>query len=87
MYTENYIHQVTKLFKHITVKHSYKYSHYNTKNKYENAGIYKLTCTDFQRSHIGQIGGSLNAIHEKHIRSITNKEDSAFASHILNHRN
>lgn len=40
----------------------------------------------FSRLHVGRIGGSLNARHEKHVRSITNKEDSAFASHILKHR-
>jgi hypothetical protein len=56
--------------KHVTVKHSYKYSHYNGKNKYENAGVYKLICTDCQRTHIGWIGELLNGRHEKHIRSI-----------------
>jgi hypothetical protein len=73
-YIGNYIHQVTKLLKHITFKHNYKYSQYNAKDKHENAGIYNLTCTDCQGSHIGWIGGSLNARHEKHIRSITNKK-------------
>lgn len=40
----------------------------------------------FSRLHLGRMGRSFNARHEKHIRSIINKGDSDFASHILNHR-
>jgi hypothetical protein len=56
-------------------------------NKYEKSGIYKLTCQSCQKTYIGQTGRNLKTRYKEHIRNIRlNKDESAFAQHILNRR-
>jgi hypothetical protein len=58
-------------------------------NKYNTThwGIYKLTCLGCQNIIYQTNGRSLNIRYNEHIRSIkSNKEDSAFAIHLLNNR-
>jgi hypothetical protein len=56
-----------------------------TTNKYEQTGIYKLTCAECNKAYIGQTGRTLEIRYEEHIRSIMyNRDDSGFATHILN---
>jgi ferritin-like metal-binding protein YciE len=47
--------------------------------------MYKLTCQSCHKVYIGQTGRSLKARYKKHLRRIkNNKDNSAFAQHILN---
>jgi hypothetical protein len=47
-------------------------------------GIYKPTYMECQKSHIGQMGRSLNIRCKEHIRSIrSNRKDPCYATHIL----
>jgi hypothetical protein len=92
-YTGNYIHSITKLFKHKEVKIAYKTGNtvsdilkdtYIT-SKFDQAGIYKLMCMDCNKVYIGQTGRTLRTRYKEHIRSIKyNKEDSGYITHILN---
>jgi hypothetical protein len=54
-------------------------------DKYDKSGIYKITCRSCQKAYIGQTGRSLKTRFKEHIRNIRfNKEESAYAQHILN---
>jgi hypothetical protein len=56
----------------------------HTTNKYEQSGIYKMTCQSCQKVYIGQTGRNLITRYKEHIRNIRfNKDDSAFAQHML----
>jgi hypothetical protein len=92
-YTRNYICEITNLFKDTNLRIAFKTTStpnnlLNTMQKtniYDQCGIYKLTCQRCQKVYIGQTGRSLNIRYKEHIRSIqNNKEDSAFAQHVLN---
>jgi hypothetical protein len=91
-YPGNYIRAITNLFKHTNIKIAYKTT--NTLgnllketrniNKYEKAGIYKLTCKDCHKLYIGETGRPLKIRYKERIRSIKyNKDDSAYGTHIL----
>jgi hypothetical protein len=93
MYTGNYIRKITNLFKDTNLRIAFKtttnlkniLTTKTTPNAYDQGGIYKLTCQSCHKVYIGQTGRSLNIRYKEHIRSIKyNKEDSAFAQHILN---
>ncbi|XP_023725557.1 uncharacterized protein LOC111874349 [Cryptotermes secundus] len=92
-YNGNYTRKITKLFKNTNVRIAFKVNHtlgkiLNQKqsiNSYEQSGIYKLTCQECQQVYIGQTGRKLITRYNEHIRSIRfNKNDSAYAQHILN---
>ncbi|XP_023722175.1 uncharacterized protein LOC111872459 [Cryptotermes secundus] len=94
-YTYNgcYTRKITKLFKITNVRIAFKVNHtlgklLNTKqniNSYEQSGVYKLTCLECQQVYIGQTGRKLITRYNEHVRCIRfNKEDSAYAQHILN---
>ena len=94
-YTGNYIRKITKLFRNTNIKIAYKTNHtlgklvHERKNidPYEQSGIYKLTCQSCQKVYIGQTGRKLSTRYTEHIRNIRlNKDESAFAQHILNTR-
>jgi hypothetical protein len=54
-------------------------------HKYEQSGIPKLTCQSCHNVYIKQTGRSLKTRYKEHLRSIkNNKDDSAFAEHVLN---
>jgi hypothetical protein len=47
--------------------------------------MYKLTCHSCHNVHVGQMGRNLITRYKEHIRNIRlNKDESAFAQHILN---
>jgi hypothetical protein len=53
-------------------------------NPYEQSGIYKLTCQSCHKAYIGQTGRNLTTRYKEHIGNICyNKDESAFAQHIL----
>jgi hypothetical protein len=92
-YTGNYICKITNIFKDTNLKIAFKTT--TTLNNlltnrqktytYEQCGIYKLTCQSCHKVYIGQTGRSLKTRYKEHLRSIkNNKDDSAFAQHILN---
>jgi hypothetical protein len=55
-----------------------------TMNTYEQSGIYKMICQSCHKVYIGQKGRNLTTRYKEHIRNIRfNKEESAFAQHIL----
>ncbi|PNF32319.1 hypothetical protein B7P43_G14024 [Cryptotermes secundus] len=94
-YTYNgcYTRKITKLFRNTNVRIAFKVNHtlgkiLNTKqskNSYEQSGVYKLTCLECQQVYIGQTGRKLITRYNEHIRCIRfNKDDSAYAQHILN---
>jgi hypothetical protein len=94
-YTGNYIRKITKLFRNTNLKISFKTQHTLGKlisetpdtNKFDLSGIYKLTCQTCQKAYIGQTGRKLSIRYNEHMRSIrSNKNDSAYASHVLNNR-
>jgi hypothetical protein len=54
-------------------------------NKYDNAGVYKLNCTECEQYYIGQTGRNFKTRYKEHIRHIKIKRDSTgCAEHILN---
>jgi ACT domain-containing protein len=54
-------------------------------SKFDEAGIYKLMCRDYNKVYIGQTGRTLRTRYKEHIRSIKyNNEDSRYITHILN---
>jgi hypothetical protein len=58
-----------------------------TQNKINSSGIYKLQCKTWNKSYVGQTGGSIGKKHREHIRYIkTNNPFSAYALNILNNR-
>jgi hypothetical protein len=82
----------TKLFKDTNLKIAFKTTNTvgkllggtPTMNTYEQSDIYKTTCQSCHKVHIGQRGRNLTTKHTEHIRNIKfNKENSAFAQHIL----
>jgi uncharacterized FlaG/YvyC family protein len=94
-YTGNYIRKITKLFKNTNVKTAFKIHHTIGKllheehniNTYDQSGIYKLTCQTCHQVYIGQTGRKLSTRYNEHIRNIRlNKDESAYATHILNNR-
>jgi hypothetical protein len=92
-FSGNYVRTITKLFKNTNIKIAFKTNNTignilkerTTTNKYEQTGIYKLTCTECNKAYIGQTGRTLEIRYKEHIRSIMyNRDDSRFATHILN---
>jgi hypothetical protein len=90
-YVRNYIRKITKLFKGTNLKVAFKttttvdklLSDTRTTNIFEQSGMYKMTCKSCHELYIGQTGRNLTRYNE-HIRIIRfNKEESAFAQHIL----
>jgi hypothetical protein len=91
-YTGNYIRKITKLFKDTNLKVAFKttitacklLSDTWTTNTYELSGIYKMTYQSCQKVYTGQMGQNLITRYKEHIRNIrSNKDESAFAQHIL----
>jgi hypothetical protein len=91
--TGNYIRTITKLLKNTNIKIAFKTN--NTignilkdriiNSTYEQTGIYKLIFAKCKQAYIGQTGRALKVRYKEHIRSIKyNKEDSAYATHMLN---
>jgi hypothetical protein len=85
--------KVTKLFKDTSIKIAYRTTStignlLNEKQKmnpYEQSGIYKLTCRSCHKACIGQTGRNLATRYNEHVRNIRfNKDELAFAQHILN---
>ena len=94
-YNGSYTRKITKLFKNTNIRIAFKVNqtlgrilnHKQNMNPYEQSGIYKLTCQSCQQVYIGQTGRKLTTRYNEHIRSIRlNKEDSAYAQHILNNQ-
>jgi hypothetical protein len=92
-YTGNYIRKITNLCRNTNLKIAFKttstitnvLNNKQTKHIYKQSGIYKLTCQSCYKVYIGQTGRSLKTRYKERIRSTkNNKEDSAFAQHILN---
>jgi hypothetical protein len=53
-------------------------------NTHEQSSIYKMTCQSCHKVYIWQTGQNLITRYKEHIRNIRfNKEESAFAQHIL----
>jgi hypothetical protein len=54
-------------------------------DKYENRGIYKLTCKDCSQYYIGQTVRTFKIRYKEHIRDIRNNKDkTGYSQHILN---
>jgi hypothetical protein len=94
-YTGIYIRKITKFFKNMNIKIAFRTNNTIDRilgknyaiNKYDKGGIYKLTCQTSQKVYIGQTGRNLNTRVKEHIRNIRfNKDESAYAQHILNRR-
>jgi hypothetical protein len=83
---------ITKLLENTNIKIAFKTNNTIgkvlneriTTNKYEQTGN-KLACAEGKKVYIGQTGRTLKNRYKEQIRSIKyNREDSAFAIHILN---
>jgi hypothetical protein len=94
-YTGSYIRKITKLFKNTNVKIAFKTHHTIGKSIHEKrnintraqSGIYKLTCQTCHQVYIGQTRRKLSTRYSEHMRNIRlNKDESAYATHILNNR-
>ena len=94
-YSGSYVRKITKLFKNTNIRIAFRVKHTLGKilnrehniNPYEQSGVYKLTCQTCQHVYIGQTGRKLTTHYNEHIQSIRiNKDDSAYAQHILNNR-
>jgi hypothetical protein len=92
-FSGNYVRTITKLLKNTNIKIAFKTNNTIgnilnariTTNKYEQTGIYRLTCAECKTVYIGQTGRTLKIRYKEHICSIKyNREDSGFATHILN---
>jgi hypothetical protein len=92
-YTGEHVRKITKIFKNTNIEIAYKTLYTVRKltqgkhniNTYEHSGIYKLTCQTCFQIYVGQTGRKLSTRCNEHIRSIRlNKDESAFATHILN---
>jgi hypothetical protein len=92
-FSGNYVRIITTLLKNTNIKIAFKTS--NTignilkeriiTNKYEQTGIYRLSCAECKKVYIEQTGRTLKIRYKEHIRSIKyNRDDSGFATHILN---
>jgi transposase-like protein len=85
---------ITKLLKNTDVNIAFrtentlkKHLHTTThiKNKYLNAGVYKLKCEDCHKYYTDQTGRTFHERYEEHIRSIRNSKDTTgYTYHILN---
>jgi hypothetical protein len=91
-YMGNYIRKITKFFKNTNLKVAFKTTTTVGKllsdtckmNTYEQSRIYKMTCQSCHKLYTGQTGRNLTTRYKEHIRNIRfNKEESAFAQHIL----
>jgi hypothetical protein len=91
-YVANYICKITKLFKNTNLKPVFKTTttvgkllgDTCTTNTYKHSGIYKMTFQSCHKVYIGERGRNLTTTYKEHIRNIMfNKEESAFAQHIL----
>jgi hypothetical protein len=92
-YTGNYIRKITKLFKDTNLKVAFKttttigklLNDNHITNTYEQTGIYNLTCQSCYKVYVGRTGRNITTRFKEHIRKIrSNKDESAFARHILN---
>ena len=89
------IHKVTILFKSTNLNEAFRTCNtiYNQlcdrspQNKMNSSGIYRLQCKMYNKSYVGQTGGSFVKRHREHTRYIkTNNPVSAYALHILSNR-
>lgn len=93
-YTGNEIYNITKLFKPYNLKIAYKtnntitrklINNIETKNIYEQNGVYSLQCNTCTKVYIGQTGRKFKERYTEHIRAIKNqKTNSQFANHVIN---
>jgi hypothetical protein len=92
-YTGNYTCSITKLFKDTSLNVAFKttstlnifLTNKQKTNIYKQSGIYKKTCQSCYKVYIGQTGRNLRARYKEHLRNTkNNKDESAFAQHILN---
>jgi predicted GIY-YIG superfamily endonuclease len=92
-YIGNEIKFVTKLFKNANIKRSYRAN--NTigrplgrnspkDNKYDNAGVYKLKCTECEQYYVRQTGRNFKTRYKEHVRDTNNRYNIGYAEHVLN---
>jgi hypothetical protein len=95
MFSGSYIWTITKLLKYTNIKIAFKTNNTIgnilkeriTTNKFEQTGIYRLTCVECKKVYTRQTGRTLKIRYKEHIHSIKyNREDSGFATYILNQR-
>jgi chromosome condensin MukBEF complex kleisin-like MukF subunit len=93
MFSGNYVRTITTLLKNTNIKIAFRTNNTIdnilderiTTNKYEQTGIYRLTCAECKKVYIGQTGRTFKIRYKEHIFSMKyNREDSGFAAHILN---
>ena len=88
---------ITELFENTNVKVSFTTDntigkllakrHQCTKNKYENCGIYRLTCPTCNMKYAGQTGRSFKVRFHEHFRDFRyGNRKSKFATHLLDNR-
>jgi hypothetical protein len=65
---------------------SYKPCNPQNTNKFDDCGMYKLTCLGFQKAYVGQTDGSLNTRFKEHKFDYkSNNQKSNFAKRLLDH--
>ena len=85
---------VTKVFKNTRIKVAYSTKstlgklltkkHYPLKDKYENSGIFQLTCPTCNMKYTGQTGRSFRIRFQEHLRDFKHGNGkSSFAQHLL----
>ena len=61
--------------------------HQRTKNKYENCGVYRLTCSTCNMKYVGQTGRPCRVRFQEHLRDFKyGNRKSKFATHLLDNR-
>ena len=69
-----------KLEKHVNVNKNNR----KTNDKFMGTGVYKLSCSSYDKFYIGQTGRSFRKRFTEHLPKPTNTQKSKFAEHLVN---